>query len=151
MAVRNKTSQGVLLALALASGCRRGGGVQGSPDGIRVVEVELPAGGDKDALARCHDDGSHCDPVAQGEGVESGSMVKSGRGARAWLAVDPATSLDLGEQSAVVFAKDGEVRVQSGSAVIRRLGAGEGPGDEKKPGATGEPFRIALGGRSAEI
>jgi Ca-activated chloride channel family protein len=143
--------RGIWLAFVLVASCHKGGrGGSGSSDGIKVLEVELPAGAEKDSMARCRDDGSGCEAVGQGEGVSAGSMIKSGRGARAWLSVDAATSLDLGEQSAVVFATNGDVEVHSGSAVIRRLGAGEPAADDKKK-SDAEPMRLVFGGRSAEI
>jgi len=129
-----------LLVCVLALSCRRGAG-SFSGDGIQVLDVDAPLGLEGAAISRCDRDGSSCKDLGKGDKVAPGTLIKSARGARAWLGSDAATSVDLAEDTAVFFDAARNIELQRGGMVVRRLGNAQ----------KSEPLRIDVAGRTGEI
>lgn len=129
-----------LIVCVLAVSCRRGSGSSPS-DGIQVLDVDAPLGLDGPAISRCDRDGSSCKDLGKGDKVAPGTLITSARGARAWLGSDPATSVDIAEETAIFFDAGRNIELKRGGMVVRRLGNTQ----------KSEPLRIDVAGRTGEI
>jgi Ca-activated chloride channel family protein len=128
---------------AIAASCHRGGsGSQGSGGPIRAIDVDAPFGLEGQAVSKCYRESKKCDALAKDDTLADGTLVKSARGARASLELGPSTSLDVGEDSAVLLQSISSIDVQQGSVVVRKLGSAS----DKS-----EAFRIDVAGRTGEI
>src|SRR5258708_763717 len=132
----------VLLLSAFAASCHRGGSGSGGGGPIRAIDVDAPFGLEGPAVSKCNGDGNKCTPVAKNDALADGTLVKSARGARASFELGPATSLELGEDSAVVIDSTNGIDIHQGSVVVRKLGSSSEKAD---------PFRIGVAGRTGEI
>jgi hypothetical protein len=110
-------------------------------DGIEVLDVDSPIGLEGPAISRCDRDGSSCKDLGKGDKVAPGTMVISARGARAWLGADAATSVDIAEETAVIFDAARNIELKKGGLVVRRLGALQKV----------EPLRLDVAGQTGEI
>jgi Ca-activated chloride channel family protein len=128
-----------LFVCVLAFSCRRDS--SSGSDGIQVLDVDAPIGLEGAAISRCDRDGASCRDLGKGDKVAPGTLVKSARGARAWLGADAATSVDIAEDTAVYFDAARNLELQKGGMVVRRLGSAEG----------GQTLRIDVAGLTGEV
>src|SRR5258706_15518073 len=103
--VRYTRRAALLLSSFLAFSCHRssGGGPKGS-GAIEALDVEEPAGSAGAAVSKCDRDGSKCSAIAKSDVIAPGTLVKTGRGARASFSLGASANLDGGEESAVCLA-----------------------------------------------
>jgi Ca-activated chloride channel family protein len=104
--------------------------------------VDVPFGLEGQAVSKCDKDGKKCEPMAKDDTLADGTLIKSARGARASLELGPSTSLDVGEDSAVLIDSIGGIEVRQGSVVVRKLGSASDKSDA---------FRIDVAGRTGEV
>lgn len=94
------------LVVALGAGCVEQT-AEPEADRFRVVATSvMTRGAEEPGVARCSSEGEACSPLKEGDAIEAGGLVKTSRGARATLALDDATRLELLDETRVALAED---------------------------------------------